>query len=144
VQPELAKKLTDKYPEIFSTSFDYYGFECGDGWYSIIDSLCSAIVSCRPAEDIPMPIAAQVKEKFGGLRFYVDWPALSEKWRGDSGNTVFARQVYHTTVHSLIDMAEEMSFCVCEDCGMSGPDVKRVGGGWIRTLCPTHAAEYTK
>jgi proline racemase len=35
-------------------------------------------------------------------------------------------------------MAEAMSAVTCEVCGNPG---KLVGGGWVRTLCETHAEE---
>jgi len=47
---ELDKKLCEKYPKIFvnrtksmQESCMYWGFECGDGWYGIIDALCEAL-----------------------------------------------------------------------------------------------------
>lgn len=44
MSPELAQKLTEKYPKIFDlgakTNFSYWGFEVDDGWYRIIDTLC--------------------------------------------------------------------------------------------------------
>jgi len=35
-------------------------------------------------------------------------------------------------------MAESMSSRVCEKCGAAG---RVVGGGWVQTLCKTHALE---
>lgn len=58
----------------------------------------------------------QVKEKFGTLRFYY------------SGGDDY--------ISGLVSMAESMSGVTCEECGAPG---KRVGGGWITTLCKTHA-----
>lgn len=60
--------------------------------------------------------AAQVKEKFGSLRFYLD------------GGT--------EEMHNLIDEAERASSVICEDCGKPG---KMRKGGWIRCLCDEHA-----
>jgi len=47
---ELDRKLCEKYPEIFKdrngdmrTTAMCWGFECGDGWYPLIDSLCSSL-----------------------------------------------------------------------------------------------------
>jgi hypothetical protein len=44
---ELSKKLTMDYPKIFDVDNEfakdpecYFGFECGDGWYWLIDHLC--------------------------------------------------------------------------------------------------------
>jgi len=58
------------------------------------------------------PRASQVKEKFGGLRFYM---------------THGTEEVY-----ALISKAEALSCKTCEECG--GPGEKRAGT-WIRTLC---------
>jgi hypothetical protein len=55
---------------------------------------------------------AQMKEKFGGLRFYI----------GGGSDAIFDR----------IDQAEADSFRVCEGCGKPG---NPRGGPWIRTLC---------
>jgi hypothetical protein len=60
--------------------------------------------------------AHQIKEKFGGLRFYYGG--------GDSD------------IYAMVRMAEYMSFRMCEACGAPG---KLRGGGWISTLCDEHA-----
>lgn len=65
-----------------------------------------------------VPIAAQIKEKFGGLRFYVD-NATTEQY-------------------SFIEMAEFMSMNTCEMCGGRG----KIGGRfWLKCLCKTHRKE---
>jgi hypothetical protein len=61
------------------------------------------------------PVAVQVKEKFGGLRFYVD--GASEKHQ------------------NMIDFAEHLSETTCEVCGKKG---KRNNEGWISTRCNEH------
>lgn len=66
-------------------------------------------------------VADQVKEKFGTLRFYYHG--------GDD------------YVHGMVRMAEAMSAVTCEDCGAPG---HQRGGGWIRTLCDHHEAEYKR
>lgn len=58
----------------------------------------------------------QVKEKFGGLRFYI----------GNGSDEIFSR----------IHEAEVDSYKTCEVCGKPG---RERGGGWIRTLCDEHA-----
>ena len=65
-----------------------------------------------------VPVAVQVKEKFGGLRFYVD-RATDEHYK-------------------YIYFAESMSYRTCEVCGSPG---KRYTDGWHKTLCETHAKE---
>ena len=58
-------------------------------------------------------VAAQVKEKLGTLRFYVDG--------GD------------TTTEAMIELAEAMSGRVCELCG--SPAKTSRGSGWLHTTC---------
>jgi hypothetical protein len=64
-----------------------------------------------------VPVAVQVKEKFGGLRFYVQ--AATDKH------------------YSYITFAESMSYRTCEECGAPG---KTYTDGWHTTLCDIHAA----
>jgi len=108
--------LLEKYPNLYR---QYYlsmrdtcmcwGFECRDGWFNIIDDLSKKITETDP--DVQ---AAQVKEKFGGLRFYID---------GGSEE-----------VRKLIDEAEEESYKTCEKCGTK-ENVSQTKTGWIFTLC---------
>lgn len=65
-----------------------------------------------------LPIVAQVKEKFGELRFYVD-----------NGNEL---------VDSLVWFAEILSGRTCEQCG-STTDVLTYRVGWHKSLCIPHA-----
>ncbi|RLD64344.1 MAG: hypothetical protein DRJ01_01115 [Bacteroidetes bacterium] len=96
-------------PELpITESLMAFGFECGDGWFDIIWDLCEKI---EPLVDEEFNVF-QVKEKFGGLRFYVD---------GSSD-----------IVYDLITEAEDKAEVTCEVCGKPG---KSRGGGWIRTLC---------
>ncbi len=57
----------------------------------------------------------QVKEKFGGLRFYV------------SG--------YNDEVNEAIRECEAICAKTCEICGSTKDDVQSRTGGWILTLC---------
>lgn len=137
MKQELEQQLVSKYPLIFSRPCE---ISCGDGWYTLIDTLCNTIQGhilsverqrnwaleknkAVPANhtlyDVPELVeqvsAQQIKEKFGTLRFYVTG--------GD-------RYIY-----GAIQMADSMSGHICEDCGNLG---SRRGGTWIRTLCDQH------
>lgn len=68
--------------------------------------------------EIPQVVVQQIKEKFGGLRFYYEG--------GDD------------YVSGVVDMAESWAGKTCETCGSLGT---RRSGGWIRTLCDIHEAE---
>ena len=184
MKKELDEALVAKYPKIFkyrhapmTHTAMCWGFECGDGWYNIIDVLCGNIQShvdfkrkrraralqfnralkralagdTRPLQmhftfggkeepdewsiemankaivkaefnevppSMPYITASQVKEKFGGLRFYTNG--------------------YTDEVSGMIRMAESMSHRTCEVCGSPG---RSNNYGWISTLCDTHRLE---
>jgi hypothetical protein len=129
MSPEKSKELTKRHPKIFSSEgdsrepLDYYGFECSDGWFDLIDALCrtiqthvdwaleSSIKSDEDKEYLQVR-ATQVKEKWGGLRFYY------------SGGDEY--------ISGLVAMAEVMSSKICEDCGDKAT-IKTTG--WIRNIC---------
>jgi hypothetical protein len=121
---EFEKRMLEKYPAMFSQP--YGGFAVGEGWWPIIESLCANIQSHtdwwntnrkeRPV--VEQVVVEQIKEKFGGLRFYYEG--------GDD------------QISGMVRMAEAWASHSCEECGAPGT----LGGeGWIRTLCPTHRAE---
>ena len=164
MREELDRKLVEKYPLIFKNRYApmtetamCWGFDCGDGWYTIIDTLCGLLYNdyrnakdnyeytkdgfenndgkthwgrTITAEEVEekrlkmeeaaesVPVASQVKEKFGGLRFYID--------RGTDKD-------YH-----YITFAESMSYRTCEKCGKPGMNYTM---GWFQTLCDEHADE---
>lgn len=110
------------------TPYELFGVECGEGWkhlYGPLIDLCKLY-------NIPV---LQVKEKFGGLRFYI----------GGDKDAPF-------DIDHLIAAAEEASHKTCEDCGERGQTLeKREDGGirwvnkvttgpsetsnWLRSLC---------
>jgi hypothetical protein len=77
--------------------------------------------SVKVTDYVPHIEIHQIKEKFGGLRFYFQ------------GGDEYCR--------GLEAMAEEWASHTCEVCGERG---EQRSGGWIRTLCDTHEAEYKK
>ena len=174
MKTELQNKLYKKYPKIFrqkdltmKETAMCWGISCGDGWYNIIDTLCSYLQSVvdKPHEEIemyqrwieqekerneprketnsghipsseeriakykehiedwkekiiPQLEAVQVKEKYGGLRFYLSgYPVQPE---------------IDAKVTAYINFAESMSYVTCEACGKPGT---QRGGHWIFTLC---------
>lgn len=102
--------------------------EFSSGWISLVERLVDAI----DALDIPYEVD-QVKEKFGGLRFYWHQPypegEIPDDERAD-------RREASTKIRALIDAAEAESIQTCEICGAPG---RPQGKGWIRTLCDDHA-----
>lgn len=137
MKQELDEALCAKYPKIFcnrhapmTETAMCWGFDVGNGWYQILDSLCgniqsyidwknrSADANHKDVKPVPQVVATQVKEKFGGLRFYYEG--------GDE-------QIY-----GMVRMAESWASVTCEECGHPGT-IRH--GGWIRTLCDHHEAE---
>jgi hypothetical protein len=130
MREELDRQLCEKYPLIFADrnksmmeSCMFWGFEHGDGWYPIINSLCGQIQNhidwqTKQGKTVPQVVAVQVKEKFGTLRFYYN-----------GGDDV---------IDGMVCMAESWSAVACEECGAPGTQNSQ---GWIKTLCETHRKE---
>lgn len=122
MSPEKTKELCERFPELYrgrtkplTASLMSFGFECADGWFGIISELSQRIDDLAKAAGLTgdgYPEAMQVKEKFGGLRFYVG-PATDE-------------------IFAAIDAAEARSLKTCETCGQPG---RQAGGWWIVTIC---------
>ncbi|WP_193369697.1 hypothetical protein [Pelagibius marinus] len=128
MSPALERDLIERYPKLFA---DYgaapdksamaFGFECGNGWFDLLDALCAQLSKLKPAgeSDDPLPLTAlQVKEKYGTLRFYLG--ACSDE------------------VLALVELAEAMSAGICETCGNRG---RTRGMTWLKTLCSSCARE---
>jgi hypothetical protein len=121
---EFSKRMEETYPKMFAEP--YGGFAVGAGWWPIIENLCANIQhhtdwwnknrETRPV--VEQVTVNQIKEKFGGLRFYYSG--------GDD------------EISGMVRMAESWAAHSCEECGTPG---KRRSGGWIRTLCDHHEEE---
>ena len=121
MKQELDDLLCDRYPGIFrerhaamGETCMNWGFSCNDGWFALIDVLCREIERHGQSRGLDV-VAVQVKEKLGGLRFYV---------RGADAY-----------VNGLIWMASALSEHICEECGAPG---RLSNDGWLRTSCTEH------
>ena len=128
MKKELQEKLFNNYPGIFrqrgldrTVTAMCYGISCGDGWYALIDTMCGNIKNRmenanrnKPEEEHIICEATQVKEKWGGLRFYV--------------------QGSDSYIDGIIDLAESMSYRICSECGNASVQNEKKRG-WIYTLC---------
>lgn len=118
---EFVKMMEERHPVMFSQS--YGGFAIGEGWWHIIEELCGNIEhhlkwKNRDSVVVAPVIVDQIKEKFGGLRFY---------YRGGDDE-----------ISGMVRMAESWAADTCEQCGARG---KRRDGGWVQTLCDEHESE---
>jgi hypothetical protein len=91
----------------------------GPGWSSLLEDLCVKLLKLGWTGKL-----AQVKEKFGTLRFY---------WENDIPDKVLAR-----LAEDVVAQAEWRSGQVCDTCGAYG---RLRGKGWLYTSCKEHAKE---
>jgi len=121
MRTELEAKLFEKYPDLFmekdlpmDQTCMCWGIEVGDGWYDILDRLCEKIEGVFQEEPNLRGTfrAVQVKEKYGGLRFYTNY--------------------HHDKISEFIREAEIEADKTCEVCGAPG---KPNDMGWISVMC---------
>lgn len=88
--------------------------DCGPGWFPLIQELHENLFELDPNY-----LVLQVKEKFGGLRYYI--------------STTLADKASNDRIWGLIADAERKSQTICEMCGK--PGIWRNDLHRIRTLC---------
>lgn len=105
--------LLDRYPVLYGEASP----RCGSGWFPILDYIGYWATHGPQLPDHPLR-ASQVKEKFGALRVYFQWPAAE--------------------IHRhMAWLCGEWSLHTCEICGAVGE--RRVSlGGWVETRCHEH------
>lgn len=114
-------RMLERFPKMFAEP--YGGFCVDEGWWPILEALCSQIQhhidwKNKQSEVVASVTVNQIKEKFGGLRFYYSG--------GDDA------------IDGMVRMAESWAAHSCETCGAPG---KSRDGGWIKTLCDHHEQE---
>ncbi|MDF1822197.1 MAG: hypothetical protein P1U64_11505 [Alcanivoracaceae bacterium] len=121
MKEQYAEFLYARHPKILSR-VKADGLAIGDGWLNLIDLLCTSLQNLTDHNGAPQVVACQVKQKFGGLRFYVN---------------------DHSSEQGvLIDQAELMAQRTCEICGAPG---KRVSlDGWVVATCIKHKNAFRK
>jgi len=118
------KEMQEKFPKMFTEP--YGGFCCGEGWWPILRSLCGQIQhqidwKAKQGHAVPQVVVTQIKEKFGGLRFYYD-----------GGNEY---------IDGLVSMAESWADYTCETCG---EPARKKTTGYIKTVCDKHYEEFNQ
>ena len=126
---ENTKKLINDFPKLYrgvnmplTQSLMSFGFMCDDGWFDLIYQLSKELTEeLKKDKSLEEDVyVVEVKEKFGGLRFYI---------------TCGTDRIF-----DIITKYEEKSYKTCEICGKKGK--LSVIGGWYRTLCKKHREEY--
>ena len=102
----------------------------GPGWRPILEALDEQIEGILGKSEAKSFLRVlQVKEKFGGLRFYFKTEGVSPEDNRRIQDAVF--------------FAEKMSFKMCEECGGLDIEVRHQKNqkfGWVKTLCMRHHA----
>ena len=122
-EPGVDMDFYDKLKSDFPLMYERGDIYVGEGWQPIIFSLSSCIQSHldwvnRNSLEVAQVKVTQIKEKFGGLRFYYDG--------GDD------------YIDGLVSMAELWASNTCEVCGNKG---RTRSLSWVRTLCDEHYEE---
>lgn len=114
------------------------GAGIGDGWWPAV---CHAAWLLDHA--FPGWQSVQIKEKFAGLRFYID-PApyphdVEDESRGREEDRIRWEREWYAAQEAIVSAAESACVDVCEVCGAPA-EVRK--GGWIHTLCDEHNKRY--
>lgn len=103
--------LVDELP--WSETPVWRSIDCGYGWYGLINKLNQDLLEIDSEYRV-----SQVKEKFGGLRYY------TENTSKEMNNRIYE--------------AERQSLQTCENCGSRESVMTKSDNepyGWIRSLC---------
>ena len=106
----------EPFRDMFKQSF---GVSTNPGWYPLVEKLLLDI-RALPKDDGLVRIN-QIKEKFGGLRFYAE---------------VSGSEEYKERVRGMIEQAEKEASRTCVFC--SNPGVLRTAE-WLRVTCDKHS-----
>lgn len=132
------KKVTDQYPGLFAGH--NVGLSVGPGWWVALDACFKEIDGLVAKVPGAVFKAVQIKEKFGGLRFYFN--ITREGVDADGGDDDGILEVdgdiseLRRQCYEAIERAEIAVSKACEECGEPGS--RRHDLDWIATLCDTH------
>ena len=112
-------KLIQEFPGVFQNMDTEVFSSIPSGWYNILYNLCEELTPIlneersKITEDPEQPLfyVHQIKEKFGGLRFY---------FMMNTENTEL-----HENIQKLIDIAEDKSYDTCQITGKIGTLCKK-------------------
>lgn len=106
------QSILDRFADNIPASID-----CGYGWSEIIRECDNALFALDPNYTI-----SQIKEKFGGLRFYFNPTDMKQ----------------YAKLSSVVMAIEEKSLETCEECGSPGYRRRWRDVGYVYTSCDEH------
>lgn len=108
--------------------------DVGPGWGIILDYTDNALEQWIPGYQI-----AQIKEKFGGLRYYFDFPEdFDDKYDMEDPSQVESRNTRFSNIQNFVHAMEELSTTVCEFCGKPGQAHTNKYGHMTKVVCEEH------
>ena len=129
VMSDNIKKLAEKHPLVFANMSEASYSDLPNGWVDLVDELCSKLTPLLiesyanyplNEEDYMIGITIdQIKEKFGGLRFYCSFLTEDADLWGKA--------------NTIISEYEQKSYSVCQVTGKPGTQCS--AGRHVITLC---------
>jgi hypothetical protein len=123
--------LVERYPRLFKGAHPLAMSHVPPGWFQVLDTLCAAFDARLNDHQAATFQVRQIKEKFGGLRFYF---ALSP-WVEDRVVSPHEQRL-RDRLDDLVRTAEELALATCVRCG--DPGTLRSAPGQ-EVLCARHA-----
>lgn len=169
MKKEYTEKLCKDYPEIFQldppqttvhTPFHLFEFECDNGWYPLINSLCKNLMNKanqlrRKIQYFEKQFEKQdsewsewqkdhyTQEKYEQLKLdlkhELEQIPRATQVKEKFGSLSFYYSGGNQQHTGMIDFAEQLSYTICEKCGSMFAQTYTIG--WHRTLCDQHADE---
>lgn len=116
---ELSQKIESLRAK-FAEGWSNY-IEVDEGWYQIVLDCDAELTALDPDYSI-----LQIKEKFGGLRYYCVPSQMSD-------------DDMRQRMEAVVSKYEEIAAKTCEATGLPGVRMRSIGG-WYKTLNPEYAA----
>lgn len=118
MSPNIDSDLAIKYKQM-----EYCSSWCDDGWLTLITSVLDKIMFVINAKKYnEYPKIRQIKEKFGQLRVYLDYP-----------DCITDKDI--ELMESYIDLATIGSEKICEKCGSMSGSRRTLNNFLLKILC---------
>jgi len=145
------QRLIEAHPLLFRGQAPYIPSHVPEGWYALIDKLCSDLEALLGPEACAGFQVEQIKEKFGTLRFYyrlgeredlhvdVISPDAIKHIVNFPPEAAEQVEAVEDRVRALVTAACQASESTCMTC--SAPAQLRNIGGYVTVRCDQHYAE---
>jgi hypothetical protein len=165
MKQELEDYLVKRYPQFLKgrkespkNSAMLYGFQCGDGWFNLLNMLLESIENHigsikRNNEfnqgQLDLAAAGKIDQMHDWMRAIYEKgelvvkknPNISvEEVKEKFGQLRFSVKGADDSIRGMIQMASAMSATICEECGKPGK-LSSTNSGWIRVLCKEHSTK---